>query len=187
MKHDVQSTKYLKSRGGWWHYVRRVPKCFAAIDDRDWIQVALLTQSLEIAMMRRDALSEADGALWNARALELSGGEPAGQAWKIADRRYQGAVARAMAMGFVYRPIHELATLPDIEEIVERLQAADKGKAPTEAKAEAMLGGAPEPEDKTTVSEAFGLYVSKIAFDDQYNKSDAQRRSWEKTKRTSIE
>ncbi|MBI1392392.1 MAG: tyrosine-type recombinase/integrase [Alphaproteobacteria bacterium] len=92
-----------------------------------------------------------------------------------------------MAMGFVYRPIHELATMPDIDEIVERLQAADKGNAPTEAKAEALLGGVPEPVDKTTVSEAFELYVTKIAFDDQYNKSDAQRRAWEKTKRTSID
>ena len=187
MKHDVQSTKYLKSRGGWWHYVRRVPKRFAAVDDRDWIQVALRTQSLEIAMMRRDALAEADSALWNARALEFRGGEPGRQSWKIADRRYQAAVARAMAMGFVYRPVEELAALPDIDEIVERLQAADKGKVPSEAKTEALLGGAPEPEDKTTVSEAFELYVSKIAFDDQYNKSDAQRRSWEKTKRTSIQ
>lgn len=187
MKHDTQSKKYLKCRGGWWHYVRRVPKRYAAIDDRDWIQVALRTQSLEIAIMRRDALAEADGALWSARALEFSGGEPARDAWKVADRRYQAAVARAMAMGFVYRPIHELATLPDIDEIVERLKVADKGKAPTEAKAEALLGGVLEPEDKTTVSEAFELYVSKIAFDDQYNKSDAQRRAWEKTKRTSID
>lgn len=186
MKQTLHSSKYLKERGGWWHYVRRVPKRFAAIDDRGWIQIALRTQSFEVAVMRRDALAEADVALWNARALELSGGDPARHAWKIADQRYQAAVSRAMAMGFVYRPVDELATLPNIEEIVERLQAADKGNAPTEAKTEALLGGAPEPEDKTTVSEAFELYVSKIAFDDQYNKSEAQRRSWEKTKRTSI-
>ena len=68
-----------------------------------------------------------------------------------------------------------------------RLKATDRGKAPTEEKAEALLGGVPEPEDKTTVSEAFELYMSKIAFDGQYNKSDAQRRAWEKTKRTSID
>lgn len=187
MKQDKNSRKYLKERGGWWHYIRRVPKRFLAIDDRDWVQVALRTQSLEVAMMRRDALAEADEALWNARALEFSGGSAAQQAWQIADKRYEAAVARAMALGFVYRPVHELATLPDLDEIIERLNVADKGKAPSEAKTEALLGGVPEPEDKTCVSEAFELYVSKIAFDDQYNKSDAQRRSWEKTKRTSID
>jgi len=186
MKQDKNSHKYLKERGGWWHYIRRVPKRFSAIDDRVWIQVALRTQSLEVAMMRRDALAEADNALWNARTLEFSGGGAARQAWQIADKRYQAAVARAMALGFIYRPVEELATHPDLDEIVERLKAADKGNAPSEEKTEALLGGAPEPEDKTCVSEAFELYVSKIAFDDQYNKSDAQRRSWEKTKRTSI-
>ena len=187
MKHKTLGQKYLKERGGWWHYQRRVPARFTGVDDRGLIQIALRTQSLEVAMMRRDALAEADGALWNARALELAGGEAGRNIWKAADHRYKSAVSRALAQGFIYRPVDEIAALPDLEEIVARLKAADLGKAPTEAKAEALLGGVSEPLDKTTVSEAFELYISKIAFDDQYNKSDAQRRSWEKTKRTSID
>lgn len=187
MKQNGLGLRYLKSRGGWWHYQRRVPSRFESVDNRGLIQVALRTQSLEIAMMRRDALAEADGALWNARSLELTGGDRQQSSWRAADNRYRSAVARALAQGFVYRPVEEIAALPDVEEIIARLKAADFGNAPTEAKAEALLGGVPAPVDKTTVSEAFELYVSKIAFDDQYNKSQAQREAWEKTKRTSIE
>jgi hypothetical protein len=174
MRHAADGTKYLKERGGWWHYQRRVPARFAAVDERGLIQIALRTQSLEVAMMRRDALAEADAALWNARALEFAGGDNQRSAWKAADHRHRAAVSRALSQGFVYRPVEEIAALPDIEEIVARLKATDLGKAPTEAKAEALLGGVPEPVDKTTVSEAFELYISKIAFDDQYNKSEAQ-------------
>lgn len=43
-----------------------------------------------------------------------------------------------------------------------------------------------EVEDKTTVSEAFRLYVDEIAFDEQCNKSPKQRDNWEKTKQTSV-
>ncbi len=117
-------------------------------------------------MMRRDALAEADAALWNARSLELTGGDRQQSSWRAAENRYRSAVARALAQGFVYRPVEEIAALPDVEEIIARLKAADFGNAPTEAKAEALLGGVPAPVDKTTVSEAFELYVSKIAFDD---------------------
>tara|TARA_R110000787_G_scaffold274658_2_gene382670 strand:- start:7519 stop:8895 length:1377 start_codon:yes stop_codon:yes gene_type:complete len=187
MRHAGYGTRYLKERGGWWHYQRRVPARFTCVDERGLIQIALRTQSLEVAMMRRDALAEADAALWNARALEFVGGDSQRSVWKAADHRYRAAVSRALSQGFVYRPVEEIAALPDIEEIVARLKATDLGKAPSEAKAEALLGGVPEPVDKTTVSEAFELYVSKIAFDDQYNKSEAQRYAWEKTKQTSID
>jgi len=187
MKQARLNTRYLKQRGGWWHYVRRVPSRFEMVDQRGLIQVALRTTSVEIAMMRRDGLAEADEALWNAKAIELAGPEKGTKSgYSAANLRHKSAVARAMAQGFVYRPVDEVAALPDLEEIVERLKATVEKDEPNEAKAEAMLGGAPVLVDEITVSEAFDLYVTKIAFDDQYNKSAAQRRSWEKTKKTSI-
>jgi len=185
MKHFSLGSKFLKARGGWWHYVRRVPKRYAALDERGLIQVALRTQSLEIAMMRRNGLAEADDALWSSLALQAEGSDRARH--QAATQRHHAAVARAMAEGFVYRPVEEVAALPNIEEIIARLKEVDRSGAASEEKAEALLGGAPEAKDRTTVSEAFELYVSKIAFDDQYNKSEAQRRAWEKTKRTSID
>lgn len=68
-----------------------------------------------------------------------------------------------------------------------RLREVDRGHAPTAQKAEALLGGAPAGKDRTTVWEAFELYVSKIAFDDQFNKSEAQRKAWQKRKQVSMD
>tara|TARA_R110000796_G_scaffold251861_2_gene384261 strand:+ start:295 stop:1665 length:1371 start_codon:yes stop_codon:yes gene_type:complete len=185
MKHFSLGSRFLKDRSGWWHYVRRVPTRFKDLDKRGLIQVALHTQSLEIAMMRRNGLAEADDALWSSLALQAEGTERARS--RAASERHRAAVARAMAEGFVYRPVEEVAALPDIEEIIDRLRKVDRGAQPTEARTEALLGGAPELKDRTTVSEAFELYVSKIAFDDQYNKSAAQRKAWEKRKQVSID
>ena len=167
--------------------MRRVPSRFASVDERGLVQIALRTDSLEVAKMRRDGLAEADTAMWNALSLErastLNG---RGQSLKIAEHRHRSAVARALSQGFVYRPVEELAAIGDVEDIVARFNATDVNSKLNRANAEALLGGVPVPEDSTTVMEAFELYVTKIAFDDQYNKSEAQRRSWEKTKRTSI-
>lgn len=185
MKHFSLGSKFLKDRGGWWHYVRRVPERFKDLDGRGLIQIALRTQSLEIAMMRRNGLAEADDALWSSLTLQTADCERARS--RAATERHRAAVARAMAEGFVYRPVEEIASRLDVEEIIERLRKVDRGAEPAEEKAEALLGGAPEAKDRTTVSEAFELYVSKIAFDDQYNKSDAQRKSWEKRKQVSID
>lgn len=165
--------------------MRRVPTRFQEVDKRGLIQTALHTQSLEIAMMRRNGLAEADDALWSSLALQAEDTERARS--RAASERHRAAAARAMAEGFVYRPVEEVAALPDIEEIIDRLRKVDRGAEPAEEKAEALLGGAPEEKDRTTVSEAFELYVSKIAFDDQYNKSAAQRAAWEKRKRVSID
>ena len=185
MKHFSLGSKFLKDRGGWWHYVRRVPTRFQAVDTRGLIQTALRTRSLEVAMMRRNGLAEADDALWSSLALQAQDTERSRS--RAATERHRAAVSRAMAEGFVYRPVEELATQLDIEEIIDRLRRVDRGAGLAEEKAEALLGGAPEAKDRTTVSEAFELYVSKIAFDDQYNKSDAQRKSWEKRKQVSID
>ncbi|MEQ3650813.1 tyrosine-type recombinase/integrase [Hyphomonas sp.] len=185
MKHFSLGSKFLKDRGGWWHYVRRVPTRFQEVDKRCLIQVALRTQSLEVAMMRRNGLAEADDALWSSLALQAQDTERSRS--RAATERHRAAVARAMAEGFVYRPVEEIAARLDIEEIVHRLWKVDRSSEPSVERVEALLGGAPEAKDLTTVSEAFELYVSKIAFDDQYNKSEAQQKSWEKRKRISID
>jgi len=70
MKHFSLGSRFLKDRSGWCHYVRRVPTRFKDLDRRGLIQVALHTQSLEIAMMRRNGLAEADDALWSSLALQ---------------------------------------------------------------------------------------------------------------------
>ncbi|HAO37369.1 MULTISPECIES: hypothetical protein [unclassified Hyphomonas] len=70
MKHFSLGSRFLKDRSGWCHYVRRVPTRFKDLDRRGVIQVALRTRSLEVAMIPRNGLAEADEALWSSLALQ---------------------------------------------------------------------------------------------------------------------
>ncbi|MCA8893177.1 MAG: tyrosine-type recombinase/integrase [Hyphomonas sp.] len=99
------------------------------------------------------------------------------------------ATAKALAAGFTYQPIDHLVTEASLEEALARLLAVQKQAGPTaipnEQAVEALLGGAPKP--TVTVSQAFEIYLSEIAYNAQLYKSPNQRASWEKTKRTSIQ
>lgn len=183
--------KFLLQRGARWYYQRRVPKQFAHVDPRRFAKVSLKTRSLELARVRRDQLAEADDQYWMSLALEADGGETTTKTIRQSlERRYKAAIARAMAYGFSYTPAEPLAETKSIEELLARIhvleQHAGASGDPKRSDSEALLGGTPNPAASITVSEAFDLYLTKIAFDDVYNKSEAQRRSWEKTKRTSI-
>ena len=183
--------RFLLKRGRRWYYQRRVPGQFAHLDQRRFAKVSLKTDSLEIARVRRDQLAEADDEYWMALAIELAEDNANGTTVRAAlEHRYKAAISRAMAYGFSYKPAEPLAESRSIAELMERIKTLEAQSGsdgdPKRADSEALLGGAPNPASTIPVSEAFELYVSKIAFDDQYNKSEAQRRSWEKTKRTSI-
>lgn len=187
----LDPNRFLLQRGKRWYYQRRVPSQFSEVDMRRFAKVSLKTESLELARLRRDQLAEADDEYWMALAVEAGGHETKGVAVRSAlEHRYKAAIARAMAYGFSYKPAEPLAESRTIAELLERISTleAQSGKTgdPSRADTEALLGGSPNPASSITVSEAFELYIGRIAFDDQYNKSQAQRRSWEKTKRTSI-
>ncbi len=184
--------RFLLKRGKRWYYQRRVPGQFSHLDQRRFAKVSLKTDSLEIVRLRRDHLAEADDEYWMALAIELAEENANGPTVRAAlEHRYKAAISRAMAYGFSYKPAEPLAESRSIAELMERIKTLEAQSSadgdPKRADSEALLGGAPNPASTIPVSEAFDLYVSKIAFDDQYNKSEAQRRSWEKTKRTSID
>ena len=75
-----------------------------------------------------------------------------------------------------------------IESIVERVLAVSGQRtndgAIRPARAEALLGAAPTPQ--VTLSDAFDVYFSEIAIDEQFNKSDQQKYQWQKVKRRSL-
>jgi integrase len=172
------SDRYLKLRNGWWYYQRRVPKKVAHLDDRGLIQLSLDTQSLDMARLRRDAQADADDALW--QELKRTG-EPAAQGTR---ERYDRAVARSKALGFVYRDLEDLATAPlsDIVTRIEKLQAvnaADSLRGKLDA--EALFGGADKPQ--TRVSEAMEEHIDTIGSLENRGKSPKQIKSWEKVKR----
>lgn len=191
METVLDPNQFLLRRGKRWYYQRRVPGQFSHLDTRTFAKVSLKTESLETARLRRNQLAEADDQYWMALAAEESSPGGHGPHVRAAlEHRYKAAIARAMAYGFSYKPAEPLAESRTIAELMARIQTleaqSNRGGDPGRADTEALLGGSPNPATSITVSEAFELYVSRIAFDDQYNKSDAQRRSWEKTKRASI-
>jgi len=185
--------RYLLKRADSWHYNRRTPKRYAHIENRTVIRASLRTKSIDVARMRRDAFEAADDAYWQALSIEAAAtGGVSIAATQVAEKRHKAASERALALGFAYTPADILASHTSTNEILERLKVlegrAGKSEVAPEKDADALLGTVQKPKRlKKRVSQAFALFIKEIAFDELRNKSDKQRYSWEKTKRTSVE
>jgi len=166
--------QHLKKRGNRWHYVRRVPKEYQFFDKRGTVYKSLKTESLELARARRDALMEADNQYW--ASVMASDTLP----MDIARRSYRSAQRRAMAKGFVYTPVQDLADVATLTEIIDRLQAIPKDPVPDKKEADAVLGLVERPSVK--ISKAMELYCDEIAVSELLGKSDEQKKSWRKVK-----
>lgn len=166
--------QFLKNRNGRWHYCRRVPAAFEQFDKRGLIRTSLKTSSLEVARVRRDALAEADEHYWS--SLSLAGDA----AISSASARYRAARKRAMARGFVYTPVDELASVGALEEILTRLKEIPCSPIEEKTEADALLGAAKPA--APPISEAFEIYHTQIAKTDLIGKSDEQKANWKKIK-----
>ncbi len=181
--------RYLLKRNGWYHYQRSVPVRLRAFYDGPLIRITLDTGSLDEARERRDALARADNEYWHSLKQKLRL-EAAGQVMDVApaSKRYEVAKARALAAGFRYRPLHELADPNMIDELVRRaLAVGDRATADgrtVPAIADAILGGVEAP--KVLVSEAMELYQTKIALPNLVKKSPHQKQRWKATKDLSL-
>jgi len=183
--------KYLTKRGGKWYYQRFIPKRFHHVDDRVRIRHSLNTESLDIAMVRRDAQVVADDNYWRALALEAADNNGVSDSTRaIEDKLYKAASSRAQVYGYVYKTVDRLAAEGDSGQILERLKIL-KAKTvnkelPDQTEIDALLGGVEKPKSpKVRISEAFELYIDKISYDDQHNKDTDQLNNWKKTKTTS--
>lgn len=166
--------QHLKRRGTRWHYVRRVPTAYQAFDNRGTVYKSLKTESLELARARRDALVEADNQYW--RSVMASAADDTA----VALRTYKSAQRRAMAKGFVYTPVQDLADLATLTEILDRLKAIPTDPVPDKKAADAVLGLVERP--SVTISEAMDLYVEEIAVSELLGKSNEQKKAWLKVK-----
>lgn len=103
----------------------------------------------------------------------------------------KAASSRALAYGFDYKPISQLRDEQALEEVLARTEKLaenyELGTEPSVSETAALLGGVERPSaGSITLTEVSELHVAEIAFDAQRKKSPAQRSSWEKAKRTSI-
>ncbi|WP_373003896.1 DUF6538 domain-containing protein [Hyphomonas sp.] len=181
--------RYLKVRSGWYYYYRHIPTRLRPFLSGNTIRVALKTQSAEIARMRRDEFVAADDEYWTQLRLAVDL-EAAGQPMQtgLARKRYEIATARALAVGFAYRPLAELADPAHIEDVVRLVLAVRDNPASdgqlSLAIVDAVLGGVEAP--RTTISEAMEIYKTRIAVSELLNKSPAQRTLWHATKDRSL-
>lgn len=188
-----RNNKYIFLRGDYWNYVRNVPLKYKHVEPRLRIRKALNTQNVEVARMRRDALVSAEDSYWLALALEAEETGGITDATRhVQQHHYQAATKRALAFGYIYKTAQELRSKTPVDDVMERVELLgsqyDVGnEPPPKMETVALLGGVAKPKsDDMSVSVAFQKYVDEIAFDSQHRKSPAQRKSWEKAKRTSI-
>lgn len=172
----TEPDRYLITRNGIYFYRRRVPKVVAALDERQpMIRASLRTRDLAKARALRDGYERADDELWGALLSSDSA--------EAAKQRYEAAVRRVAALGFTYRTTMEILQGETGAQILERLRVLLEHR-PNSPETNAVLGVVERP--SVRLSEAFKLYVEKIAASELTNKSDEQRRSWLKVKNRAL-
>lgn len=154
-------------RGSVYYLYRRVPKPYAGVDGRTFIEHSLHTDSLITATAKAIEVWNRLVAGWEAR---LAGGAVEAEA------RFQAARDVAASRGFPYIPATKVAQL-SYDELMARLGAAVGSKAgkASELDVDAVLGGVAEP--PITVSRALELYWT-LAKDKTLEKSEDQLRRW---------
>lgn len=182
--------QYLQKRGDRWHYVRRVPSEYQAFDKRGTVRKSLKTESLELARKKRDELALADEQYWASLSQLGRSGLIKGtknEALALAQQKYSEAKATAMAHGFQYRPIDELAKA-QTDDILSRLSSLEINSKlnaiPAKDHVDALLGTVKRP--KVLLSQAFELYCSKIAVSELIGKSNGQKRAWRKPRAKAV-
>lgn len=172
----AKEDRYLQLYRGRWRYWRRVPKSVSHLDNRGVVQVALGTDSIETARIRRDAMEDADNLYW---ASLIAGGA------NQAEARYEAARMRAKVLGHAFKRLDDLVQDAPLDEIVERIMAL-KGKTERQQKvdAEAILGGVPVP--KVSISKACEIFIEKCAVEELSGKSANQIKAYKKVKHRAV-
>jgi hypothetical protein len=103
--------RHLKLRSGLYSYYRRIPRLFADVDPRPFVEVALKTRDLKRAERLCDRIDREQETLW----VALKRGQS-----EDARERYLAAIERARLEGFEYRPVEEVAAGP-LADLLARL------------------------------------------------------------------
>lgn len=173
--------KYLQFRiDGGYRYVRRVPdRVYSRLNELFPKQGAIIRRSLKTkdlaeARARRDAMRDADEALWSSLYDDDA----------MAHQRHKLAVERALVLRVTYRPYDDLIANADLSERLHRLEVAqqlDDSITPA-----AMFGLVEEPPAQTSLDDAFQVFCTAIRSDKNARKSPKQLATWAKLKRRGI-
>lgn len=155
--------KYVKKRGNRYHYVRRVPNDIRHLEDREFIQISLKTDSLSLAQHRAAILDRSILKYW-----EMLFTSP-----DDALKQYQDAIKYVRFLGISHMSATDIA-MAEIEDVVTRVKLAERENT-TVLQSKAMLGAVDKPQLK--LSECIDKYWS-FSRDMQLGKSENQIRKW---------
>ena len=166
--------RHLTKRDGIFHYFRRVPKRYQAVDPRGFVEVSLDTRDERIAERRKPEIAKAVEALWEARLLGTS---------DEAEDLYQSAIQIARLEGFDYKPSAAIARSP-IDDVLARLERLEQKGVADEPTVRALLGGrdAPAMSLRRALAEFFDL-----TRDRQMRKTKDQLRRWKNPRQKAVE
>ena len=124
--------RYLIKRKDWYHFKRRIPKCYKHYyPNQTFIQASLKTTSEAVAVQRAEILNKELEKIW--QTLDMK--DPS-----HIDRDFQKAIYIAQSFNFSYRPVGELAH-GSLEKIIHRTQTIDAAKVNKQDEIAALLGG----------------------------------------------
>ncbi len=154
--------KYVKKRGKRYHYVRRVPEDIRHLDEREFVQISLKTDSIDLARQRAALLDQHIRNYWGTLFSEPN----------KAEQQYLQAIKLVRLHGLQHRTANEIAS-DDLGELVKRVMLTTDDANSLQTKA--VLGGLDKPH--LTLSEALEKYWD-LSRDQQLGKSENQLRKW---------
>lgn len=167
--------RFVAELQGNYHYKRKVPVTVGRLDERfPTVRMSLKTRDLALARKKRDQLEAADNALWASMIVD--------GVTDPAKRRYEAAVRRVEALGFVFHAAPELEASLSVDDILRRVSAAKEQSSTVGVNA--LIGAVRVP--KTTITAAFVIYCDEIVADELTAKSQAQRDQWKKVKQRAV-
>jgi integrase len=157
---------YIKKRGDWYHYVRRIPKALMEIDNRSHIQLKLSTKCPDTAARRCVILNEYVEAYWD----ELFENGP-----DDGLLRFRKVTRLAELHGFQYRPAAAILD-EGLGSVIARYEAVAATQNDPDVAA-SILGAAGEASSVLRYSNCFDIFWSH-ARPQVLGKSPDQIRKW---------
>lgn len=172
--------RYLTKRAGFWQFVRNRPEHMIALEPR-----AVIRQSTKIRVADdpRGVRAAARAEQFNAELEAYWQGLLDGQSAE-ASKRYEQARRRARMLGFDYATVQDIASQPELKNIVARvLKLVQSGSMDDDGAVTAVLGLEPVPPVK--LSEVFDRY-EKLERTSIADYSEDQLRKWRNPRRRAM-